>query len=146
MIVLYILVACWIQISCASSLSSGLEKNRRIWNESKIDDYRMKVKIMKTGHATPMGVVAIEVRDGKPVSTTWAEGRSTGQPVQNCHPYDTIPEIFGLIDDAEKHDPEELEVSYDPTLGYPVRLKMDPRRTTMDDELSWEVLQFERID
>lgn len=132
-------------LSACGLTGRGLAENRQKWNAAGIDDYRIKVKISKTGHAAPMGVVMIEVRDGQMVSTTKAENEWLGGYVEKCEPYDTIPEIFDLIERAEKSGPDELDVAYDSTLGYPTKLRMDTKRRTLDDELSWEVLQFEKL-
>jgi hypothetical protein len=145
-ITLQLVLLCATGFSCASWRDSGLERNRELWNRSNIDDYRMTIKIFKTGHAAPMGAAMIEVRDGQMVSTTRVEGEWLGGYVEKCEPYDTIPEIFSLIEWAEKENPDELEVSYHPTLAYPTKVQMDPDRGTMDDELFWQVLQFERIE
>jgi len=121
----------------------SLAKNRAIWDNAQIQNYRMKVRIMKTGHAAPMGSVIFEVKDGNAVSMTRVPNEWLGGEVERCAPYNTVPKIFDKI--ASEIGGDVLDVTYDSTLGYPTKVNIDPNRWAIDDELSWEVLQFEKL-
>ena len=51
----------------------------------------------------------------------------------------TVDELFDTLDQAYATGAELVEVTYDPTLGYPTHLSVDPSRTTSDDGFSYEV-------
>ena len=132
------------QISCAVfSDKAALEKNRRLWSESKISNYRMTTEIRKTGHRAPSGFALIEVRDQRAVSIMPAPGMQFGCAMGGCERYDTVEKIFAIIEDALKQSPEEFIAEYDSQYGYPKVLKLDVARTTLDDELTVKILQFE---
>jgi len=136
-----------IQFSCGfvRSVEGEVERNRAKWNNSGIANYRMKMEVEKTGHAGPMGKIILEARDGNSVLTR-VDSEWYGGDIAKCAPYDTVPKMFDFIEQAAKRHPDVLDVSYDPTLGYPTQLRLDGDSRAIDDELSWEVLQFEKIE
>jgi hypothetical protein len=142
---LLLLAALLSQFSCKSfSDKTAFEKNRRLWHESKISNYRMTMEIMKTGHRTPMGTAVFEVRDGKMVSGTPSPtGLQFACGTGSCEPYDSVEKIFGIIEDAIRRNPDRLKVEYDEKYGYPKSLVLDFNARAMDDELSVKILQFE---
>jgi hypothetical protein len=143
-----LLAALLAQFSCKTfSDKTALEKNRRLWNESRISNYRMTMEIMKTGHRTPMGTAVFEVRDQKAVSTTPATtGLQFACGVGNCERYETVEKIFAIIEDAVGRNPDRMKVEYDGQYGYPKTLNLDFNSRAMDDELSVKILQFEVLE
>lgn len=137
---------------------SSLEANRKKWEASGITSYRMKTVVQKTGHAAPMGTFLITVRDGKVESVLaggspgTSRGKEPDVPISDSDwlnrfsPYDTIEDYFKIIDKAEEVSNDIFETAYEPTLGYPRRLRLDPKKSTMDDELLVEVLTLEKLD
>ncbi len=135
------------QFSCTAFFGkNSLDKNRSLWSESKIPNYRMTMEIRKTGHATPSGFALVEVRDGKAVSASPAPGLQNGCWNDNCAKYDTVEKIFAIIENALKQNPDELITEYDAKYGYPKHLRMDIARTTFDDELMIKIRQLEIIE
>lgn len=135
------------QFSCTSAPldKSSFNKNRSLWNESKISNYRMTMEIRKTGHATPSGFAVVEVRDGKAVSIGPAPDLHYGCWNNNCSNYDTVEKIFAIIEGALNQSPDELITEYDANHGYPKDLRMDIAKTTFDDELMVKIMQLEVI-
>lgn len=67
--------------------------------------------------------------------------RETGLPVQ-YPPADawlTVEELFDAVRGAIENDAAELEVRYDPDLGYPDFVFIDRDATTIDDEVGYTV-------
>lgn len=142
-----LLAALLLQFSCKSfSDKTAFEKNRRLWNESKISNYRMTTEIMKTGHRTPMGTAVFEVRDGQAVSIKPGTGVRSACDVGSCERYETVEKIFAIIEDAVGRNPDELKVEYDEKYGYPKSLRPDFNSRAFDDELSVKILQFEVLE
>ena len=138
------------QFACSPIRQMEFERNRSLWHESKIKDYKMKVKIQKTGHATPNGTFIITVRDRlaksiKPINKPDVEMLDT--QIQFGR-YATIEVIFSFIESAEKDKQKNnrwwsrREIEYDSKLGYPKKVDLD-QSGVFDDELSFEVLEFE---
>ncbi len=132
------------QFACSPIRQTVNIRNQVLWRWNKIENYKMTVKIQKTGHATPNGTFIITVRDriaksirpiDKPdVEMLDTEIRFTG--------YDTMEGIFRHIENAECG---KCEIEYDWKLGYPKKVDLD-QPGVFDDELSFEVLEFEAID
>lgn len=123
---------------------SSLEKNRRLWRESKIDNYRLFFENM----GWTMNVIAVpfiaEVKKGEVVSI-----EIIGSKKYNNHPnfkeYCTVEKMFEQIQFAEKSNYKKIEVEYDAKLGFPKRVLLDEPKTS-DEEVSWEVSKIEIIE
>jgi hypothetical protein len=105
----------------------------------------MTVDVQKTGHATPMGKFIIEVRDREAVSIKLASDPTRDAMTERFSRYDTLDDIFDIIETASVQRPDKMDIEFDPQLGYPKRLHLDPNASAMDDELFFQVLQFEII-
>ncbi len=138
-------------LSIAAISCSGykLDKNRKLWNESGVTDYRMKVHIQKPGHAMPMGKYIIEVRGRSAATIRSASNPSavidTDMFLRGFTSFDTIDDIFTFIEKNISSFALTQQIEYDPTLGYPKKLHMDPDMSAIDDELFFEVLEFEKL-
>lgn len=136
------------QISCSQIRQAELERSRSLWQESKIENYKMTIKIQKTGHATPGGTFVITVRDNvaksiKPFDKPDIEMLDTQISFGR---YDTIEDIFRFIELSEaEYGWDRHEIEYDAKLGYPKKVDLD-QSGVMDDELYFEVLEFEILE
>jgi len=133
-----------LQISC-SDPAAQFDRNRSLWQASGILSYKMTVKIDKTGHAAPNGTVEIVVRDGRTESITRVENPSTGFDLPRWAAYDSIDDIFEFMEGSIRMPPEKMDVEYDPQYGFPKKLNIDPKLSTRDDELFFQVLEFESL-
>ena len=138
------------QISCSQIRQAELERSRSLWLEKRIENYKMKIKIQKTGHATPNGTFIITVRDNaaesiKPSDKPDLEMLDTQIRFER---YSTIDAIFNFIESAEKdrqknnNSWDRRVIEYDAKYGYPKKVDLD-QSDVMDDELYFEVLEFE---
>ncbi len=138
------------QFSCSQIRQMELERNRSLWRESKIENYKMTIEIQKTGHATPNGKFIITVRDRvaksiRPIDKPDFEMLDTQIQFER---YGTIEGVFSFIESAEKDKRENnrswsrREIEYDAKLGYPKKVDLD-QSGVFDDELFFEVLEFE---
>lgn len=153
--ILFSVVAIFSLISggCQKLRQAELERNRSLWRDSKIENYKMTIKIQKPGHATPGGTYVITVRDYaaksiKPVNNPDVEMLDT--QIQFGRYY-TIEDIFNFIESAEKDTRKNNngwsrhEIEYDAKFGYPKKVDLD-QSGVMDDELYFEVLEFEVLE
>ncbi len=116
-----------------------MERSRQVWNAQGIDDYRMIVRI--TGGMLG-GSALVEVRDGVPVSVQPAEGGPQHLPMSAFAGYDTVEELFAILERAFDRDVHELKAEYDPHFGVPIDVDIDPMRDAIDEEHGFVVEGF----
>jgi uncharacterized protein DUF6174 len=56
--------------------------------------------------------------------------------------YSSVPMIFQFLRETLATHPDRIEVTFDETIGYPVRVFVDPRSDIKDDEFHFEVTEF----
>jgi hypothetical protein len=99
------------------TIQSQLRENQRVWQDQDVSDYRYRLQI---GCFCPQEItqpVVIEVRDGNAVSITYAD---SGLAASNgiFQGYDTVGELFAVVQDAIDGKADEITVSYDVAAGY----------------------------
>jgi len=115
-----------------------LEVHRERWAASGVKSYRMTVKV----HGAWFGGVAeVEVRNGVPVSVAAKHG-NVQISAHGFQDYDTVEELFAIIQRAQERKAERLETRYDRALGFPLYADVDPRFGTADDEHGFTVEAF----
>lgn len=142
------------QFSCAVLQKNEFDRNRKLWSESKITNYKMTINIDKTGHATPNGKFIITVRNGTAESIKMFDKPDVDllqDSVIRFGRYSTIEGIFSFIENAE-NDKEKNNRSwarriteYDAKFGYPKKVDLDQSGVS-DDELYFEVIEFEILE
>jgi hypothetical protein len=133
--------------SACGIFQSGFDRNRRLWRESNIKNYRMTIDLKKTGHAAPYGKFIITVRGGAAESIMIADKPENDIRNERFEKYETIDKIFEIIEREEKEKwiSDITEIEYDSKLGYPQKLRRD-NYSALDDELFFQVLQFEVLE
>ncbi|HEX6373669.1 MAG TPA: DUF6174 domain-containing protein [Longimicrobium sp.] len=116
-----------------------LERARGLWDARGVQDYRMTVRL--TG-AWIGGAAEIQVRGGVPVSVR-PVGLPEGIPAEAFRDYDTVEELFAILQHAVDNDAERIAAEYHPRLGVPVEVSIDHRLTTADDEHGFIVEAFD---
>jgi Family of unknown function (DUF6174) len=122
-----------------------LKFNRYLWQQANIFNYRITVS--NSCFCTPdaRGPVVIEVRNGQAISITSV---ATGQAVdpQLFQRYSTIPKLFNVIQDAIIiREAFNLDVSYNPRLGYPTQINIDYDPQIADEEIFLTIENFQEI-
>ncbi len=133
------------QFSCDKLQKNEFERNRRLWRESNIKNYKMTVDLQKTGHARPMGRFVIVARDGavKSIKNKDNIELSSGG-ILRFDGLKTLDDIFNFIEQADNDMGiwDIKVIQYDEKLGYPKMVNLD-KSGSLDDEIYFEVLQFE---
>ncbi|HUG34368.1 MAG TPA: DUF6174 domain-containing protein [Anaerolineales bacterium] len=122
---------------------------RQTWEDANISQYRFELTLSCFCAFRDHMPLTIEVRDGKVVSITRADGQAVTPEDPNYEfylTYGTIDDLFTRIESA-KADPEagEVTVTYDPTLGYPADASIDYILLAADDEMYFTVSGFETL-
>jgi hypothetical protein len=114
------------QVSVSVDTTSGsgllveLKERRAAWVAHGIDDYRMQLQISCFCGGDITRPVLVEVRRGV-VSKVW--DLETGRTPENIARYPTITALFDAAI-AERSGGGHVSVSYDRTIGFPVRLEI----------------------
>jgi hypothetical protein len=114
-----------------------LQRNRATWEALRIADYSMTL-IFGCECALGGRAVTVTVRDGHVVAAKDDRGEL---PLDRLLGFPAT--IDGLFDYAEQNaNAAKLEFKWDPQLGIPVAVGVDPDLTTIDDEIRIAVLDF----
>jgi hypothetical protein len=112
-------------------LSLELKQNQAKWESQHITHYRMSFDLPYSYINYDRMPLTVEVKDGKVVSVVDARGETISpegdKNTANVYPYPfTIPGLFSYIYQAIWERPPVIQVSYDPALGYPESIYIDP--------------------
>ncbi len=94
----------------------------------------------------PSLVVNIEVRNGTVVSEMDAATGGPVKPLRPFPPYNTIDRLFDVIEEAEQRGADDIQVVYDPALGYPTSIRIDEMYNASDDGIVYTITTFELLD
>lgn len=99
-----------------AGIPGDVARQRQVWNGQGLDDYRFAYA--RTCFCLNRGTVQITVRDGRVVDVLRIDG---GDPVppESWAEYPTVDALFDRIAQARAAG-EFTEVTFHPTLGYPV--------------------------
>lgn len=126
----------------ANDALQQLEKNRKLWESQGIDDYSFTLQRSCFCRGDDRRPIHIQVRDGKVVAAKFAD---TGEPLPPSMDYakKTIPDLFNEVAQAIKEKAARLEVSYDPTYGFPTSIFIDRSELIADEEIGYSVSNFQ---
>jgi Family of unknown function (DUF6174) len=118
-----------------------------------VSDYIWSVYV---GCFCDSGTSTVEVVDGKPVDLrVHGEQSSIERDTEHGIIPLTMEDLFDVLDEAYAHDAQVVQVTYDPKLGYPTEVSIDPNYgcqtplgdgkycTVSDDEIQYSVKSFE---
>lgn len=128
--------------------ASALRQSRSRWAARNVRDYRYTLLVFSAFgalHGEKSRPVIVEVRNGASVSITFAD---TGVPVgpDAFRQADTVDKLFDVIETAMPNTAGTVSAAYDPALGYPTEIVIDPRSDGYDDEYGYRVSDFQRVE
>ena len=131
--------------------SRELDQNRAKWESQHITHYRMSLNLPYDDYSYDQMPLTVEVKDGKVISATDARGETVspaGTILVFSSPFDspsafTIPSLFSYVYKTIWEKPPEIDISYDPTLGYPKSIYIDPYTEPCCQEFSISVQDFQ---
>jgi Family of unknown function (DUF6174)/Domain of unknown function (DUF6438) len=114
--------------------STQLKVNRQLWNQQKLTNYRFTFS--RSCFCVPKATqpVVITVRNGQVASIT-AVNNNEPVDAELFQQYNSIPKLFGIIEDAISRKAASLTVKYDPKFGYPTQINIDYDQQMADEEL-----------
>jgi hypothetical protein len=127
-----------------------LAKHRTLWETRELSDYRLTLEkgCFCIPWLYPATIVVLDdtvaaVLD--PETGDTLRNPRTGMSALRRAPdsYRTVDGLFGVIERAIQEDYHRLSVTYDEHLGYPERIDFEISENATDDQVSYDVVQFE---
>lgn len=138
------------QIDVSSSNQSNqdqtveLENNRKLWRQSEIRNYDLRLKIVEGGLGLTDPVAVISVRGGKAISIA-AANKKKRVNLYDYQDFATVEKLFELIEQRLNDANYKVSVKYDATFAHPQQIVTDWRRTPSDSRLEVQVLDLQKI-
>jgi len=110
----------------------ALETARALWDARGSDDYDMRFSWLCFCPVELVAERTLEVRNN-----TITSGAIPGE--SGVLSQQRIPQLFDIIEEAIEEDAASIEISYHPTLGYPLDASIDYDLSMADEELGFTV-------
>lgn len=144
-----LLMLAFIIAACSAEATTEFDKNLAKWNDANISHYRYSLFIGCFCAFRDQMPLTIEVKDGEVVSMTRPDGttvNSTDPSYDIFESYATIDRVFLKLEADQTGDADEVAVTFDSTYGYPVNVAVDNIKEAIDDEISYQVSNFEVLE
>jgi hypothetical protein len=118
-----------------SGTQKDLDQARRLWDRQHLASYQFHVsRLCFCAPDARRPLIAVVVQ-GQVASLTDAETGVpfTGDPVMPV----TVPGLFAAIEDAINRNAAQVDVRYDPQLGYPAEITIDFDQRIADEEVRY---------
>jgi len=130
----------------ACGANSELDRNRGKWESSGVSHYRFELTISCFCPFMDIIPVVVEVKDGKILSMTGADGKPlTGDFRATFEEAGTVEALFAIAQ-ANLSEADEVEITYDPQYGYPAAIQVDRIKLAVDDEISYYIGSFKVLE
>ena len=142
-----LLVLALILTACSLG-GSELLQNQNKWNTANIIHYRFKLNIgcfCVFGSRMPL---TIEVQNGAVASIAASDGNIISKTDTNYEyfsRYATMNRIFIELNSEEVRKADKVAIQYDATYGFPTNVSIDFIKNAIDDEVSLNVSDFEKL-
>jgi len=116
---------------------------RQQWDDAAIEDYQFTLYRSCFCEVAPDGAgsFVITVKSGA-VDAVFHRDSGVYLSDEQAADLPTIDDLFDRLDAAYRHGADEVEASYDPTLGYPLSIYIDRDAKVSDDEISYQISEF----
>ncbi|WP_207420767.1 DUF6174 domain-containing protein [Desertivirga brevis] len=116
-----------------------MRENRWKWIKSAIFDYEVDESL--NCFCVIAGKHHLVVVDDHVVSATNSQGEAVANPAQH---FKTIDQLFKFIEESLKKNPARADITYDSTYGYPKSIYIDFDERMADEEMGYELSNFEK--
>ncbi len=121
-----------------------LERNRDRWTDERTAAYRYDFRMSCECIPGFAGTVEITVLDDR-ITALVPQSSQVSVPEDQWPAFETVDEMFALIERAIDERAHQFHVEYDAALGYPTQISLDFDETHVDDELSIHVSALELL-
>ena len=112
--------------------ADAAQTHRAEWEAAHINDYAWSVTVRCMACGDWPGPSQITVKNGKPVQLLGTDYKGHVEPLSISKDEEggmiplTVEDLFDVLDDAYARQAQTVEVTYDPQLGYPTEINIDP--------------------
>jgi hypothetical protein len=139
-----LVAAAWLAMQTApqASASAALDEAEAQWRRQQPPAYEFSIEVRCFCPGLLQRQVSFRVTRGKV------------QPLEELEPasqrlyehYNTVDKLFAAIQRAIMFGGHKIAVEYDADLGFPSKADLDPRERVADDELSFKVTAFRKLE
>ena len=123
-----------------TEVGDTLAVQRLIWEASGIEDYAFVLQWACFCDAEMAGPALITVASGEVESATYTlDGQPVTKAFMGAYAFDGL---FDFLQSAVDMPADSIEVSYDPSLGYPTNAYVDYYFGALDDEMGFTVSEY----
>ncbi len=143
-----LLVLTLILTACTSSAATEFDKNLAKWQAAKITHYSYSLSVSCFCAFMDQMPVKIEMKDGEIVSVTVTNGNvitSTDDLYLILKSYAGMDMLFNQVK-AASENADKVEVTYNPSNGFPTSIAIDQIEDAVDDELYITVGDFKILE
>ncbi len=144
-----LLMLAFILAACSAGATTDFDKNLAKWNDANISHYRYQLFIGCFCAFRDQMPLTIEVKDGEVVSMIRSDGSSvspTDASYDVYESYATIDRVFLKLEADQTGEADEVAVTFDSNYGFPVNVAVDNIKEAVDDEISYQILEFEVLE
>lgn len=157
---LLLLVLAVMLSGCATSANAGeptseVQQAREKWQNAKISHYQFKLFLGCFCVFSQDMPLNIEVKDGQVISMQFQSGKEIDPSLMEYFQrFATVDKLFGEIEngfqiqgnvDTAGDKADEVKVTYDEPYGFPSQINIDFIKEAVDDELSLQITDFEKL-
>lgn len=139
-----LLVLALLLVAC--SASSEYDQNLKKWQDADVTHYRFDLFIGCFCPFRNVMPLTIEVQNGEVVSITQADGVAVATDDPSYELFMSVASmdaLFATLDSSLNGDADEVLVTYDTTYGFPTSISIDNIKEAVDDEIFYQVENFE---
>lgn len=144
-----LLILAFILAACSTGATTEFDKNLGKWNDANITHYRYQLFIGCFCPFMEDMPITIEVTNGEVISMISGKGTvidSANPLYEIANRYSTIDRVFLALEADQTGDADEVIVEYDPTYGFPANVAVDNIKEAIDDEISYQISNFEVLE
>lgn len=123
---------------------AALAEGEVAWSDLAIDSYQLTV--LKSCDCPPPAGTAIRfsVQAAQVIArqAVGAAGTLAAADLREAGIPESVPELFQVVRDAIKDDPDLLHIEYDQDYGFPREIRIDRRKAYDDDQVTYRVTNF----
>jgi Family of unknown function (DUF6174) len=119
-----------------------LDSHRALWRTARIGEYRLRITRECTCRPLPADPLDI-IADQSGPRRGWDTSRTVALELPRELKAYSVDGLFAAIEEAIAKRYDDVDVDYDPVLGYPRSIRLDPRRDHTGDERTVTVLGIE---
>jgi len=138
-------LAMMLLVGCHDAAQSNLDSAQHRWATARPTAYETVVR--RSCFCPDIDPYRVQVSGAEVTSAVRlsSDGIETDVAPADYQPWFTVEGLFSAVQQAIDEGVDRLDASYDPQLGHPVRIVIDPHANAYDDETTYEVARLDGL-